>query len=93
MGRRGPEAAFRPAVLAIHANGDRRESLLDSNRAGNHAALADFELERFLHLYALNRGVLLTPFHNMALMCPDTTEADIDLHTKIFAEAAHQLTA
>ena len=71
----------------------RRESLLDSNRAGNHAALADFELERFLHLYALNRGVLLTPFHNMALMCPDTTEADIDLHTKIFAEAAHQLTA
>ncbi len=54
---------------------------------------ADFELERFLHLYALNRGVLLTPFHNMALMCPDTTEADIDLHTKIFAEAAHQLTA
>ena len=57
------------------------------------AAAADFELERFLHLYALNRGVLLTPFHNMALMCPATSEADIDLHTKIFAAAARELTS
>ena len=49
-------------------------------------------MERFLHLYALNRGVLLTPFHNMALMCPDSTESDIGLHTKIFGEAARELT-
>ncbi len=60
---------------------------------GESAAAADFELERFLHLYALNRGVLLTPFHNMALMCPATSEADIDLHTKIFAAAVHELAA
>src|ERR1700688_3810542 len=59
---------------------------------GESAAAADFELERFLHLYALNRGVLLTPFHNMALMCPATTPADIDQHTKIFAEALRELT-
>jgi glutamate-1-semialdehyde 2,1-aminomutase len=58
---------------------------------GESAAAADFELERFLHLYALNRGVLLTPFHNMALMCPATTPADIDHHTKIFAEAVSEL--
>jgi len=58
---------------------------------GESAAASDFELERFLHLYALNRGVLLTPFHNMALMCPETTAADIDLHTRIFAEAAQEL--
>jgi len=58
---------------------------------GESAAAADFQLERFLHLYALNRGVLLTPFHNMALMCPETTEADIDLHTKVFAEAVAEL--
>src|SRR6201984_2101946 len=58
---------------------------------GESAAAADFEMERFLHLYALNRGVLLTPFHNMALMCPDTTPADIDQHTKIFAEATNEL--
>src|SRR5262249_50732717 len=55
------------------------------------AAAADFELERFLHLYALNRGLLLTPFHNMVLMCPATTEADVDLHTTIFAEGAAEL--
>jgi len=55
------------------------------------AATADFELERFLHLYTLNRGVLLTPFHNMALISPATTEADIDLHTQTFAEATREL--
>ena len=58
---------------------------------GESAASVDFELERFLHLYTLNRGVLLTPFHNMALMCPDTTAADIDHHTKVFAEAVQEL--
>jgi glutamate-1-semialdehyde 2,1-aminomutase len=58
---------------------------------GESAAAADFELERFLHLYALNRGVLLTPFHNMALMCPETSAADIDQHTGIFAEAVREL--
>jgi len=58
---------------------------------GESAAATDFELERFLHLYALNRGVLLTPFHNMALMCPATTEADVNLHTRIFAEAVGEL--
>jgi glutamate-1-semialdehyde 2,1-aminomutase len=60
---------------------------------GESAASADFELERYLHLYTLNRGVLLTPFHNMALMCPATTESDVDLHTKIFAEATRELTS
>jgi glutamate-1-semialdehyde 2,1-aminomutase len=40
-------------------------------------------LEAYIHLYLLNRGVLLTPFHNMALMCPFTTEADVDLHGEV----------
>jgi glutamate-1-semialdehyde 2,1-aminomutase len=44
-----------------------------------------------MHLYALNRGVLLVPFHNMALMSPATTEEDVDLHTKVFDEAAGEL--
>jgi glutamate-1-semialdehyde 2,1-aminomutase len=57
------------------------------------AVAADFELERFLHLYALNRGVLLTPFHNMALMCPATTASDIDAHTRIFASVTEELTS
>jgi glutamate-1-semialdehyde 2,1-aminomutase len=57
-----------------------------------HAA-SEPELERYLHLHALNRGVLLTPFHNMALMSPETKEADVDLHTQLFDEAAAKLTA
>ena len=48
---------------------------------------ADPDLERFLHLWAMNRGVLMTPFHNMALMSPSTTEADVDAHTALFEEA------
>ncbi len=55
------------------------------------AATTDRELERFLHLHALNRGILMTPFHNMALMCPATTEADVDDHTRAFGDALNAL--
>ncbi len=55
------------------------------------AAAADAELEEFLHLFTANRGLLMTPFHNMALMCPQTTRADVDLHTELFAEAVARL--
>jgi glutamate-1-semialdehyde 2,1-aminomutase len=51
----------------------------------------DVELDPFIHLYLLNRGVLMTPFHNMALMSPATTEQDVDRHTAVFAEAADEL--
>jgi len=53
----------------------------------------DFELERFMHLYAMNRGILLTPFHNMALMSPQTEAGQVDRHTKVFREALKELTA
>lgn len=58
---------------------------------GQAAAALDGELEAYFHLFALNRGVLLTPFHNMALMSPVTTEADVDRHSDVFAEAIGQL--
>jgi glutamate-1-semialdehyde 2,1-aminomutase len=51
----------------------------------------DFGLERFMHLYAMNRGILLTPFHNMALMSPLTSKGDIDQHTNVFRDAAKEL--
>jgi glutamate-1-semialdehyde 2,1-aminomutase len=51
----------------------------------------DFELERFMHLYAMNRGVLLTPFHNMALMSPETKAEDVDHHTKVFRQCVQEL--
>jgi glutamate-1-semialdehyde 2,1-aminomutase len=57
------------------------------------AAAVDEELEGFLHLWCLNRGVLLTPFHNMALFSPHHTAADVDRHTEAFAEAITALTS
>jgi len=80
-------------VIRLGARAEYTFAAQPPRNGGESAAVADFELNRFLHLYALNRGVLLTPFHNMALMCPATTEADIDLHTQIFAEAARELVA
>src|SRR5216684_2042488 len=74
--------------------GCRAEYLFSATPAKNgqqaHAAM-DFELERFMHLYAMNRGILLTPFHNMALMSPQTEAADIDQHTKVFRECVREL--
>ncbi len=66
----------------------------DPARNGTQAHNAsDPELERYLHLHALNRGVLITPFHNMALMSPATSAADVDRHTEVFAEAVSDLLA
>jgi glutamate-1-semialdehyde 2,1-aminomutase len=64
-----------------------------ARNGGEAAAAMDFELERFMHLYALNRGILLTPFHNMALMCPSTSRTDVDKHTEVFAAAIGELIA
>jgi glutamate-1-semialdehyde 2,1-aminomutase len=55
------------------------------------AAAIDEELEAFMHLWAVNRGVLLTPFHNMALFSPHHTAADVDRHTAVFREAVTAL--
>ena len=55
------------------------------------AASLDPDLDRYLHLACLNRGVLMTPFHNMALLCPETTEADVDRHTEVFRECVTEL--
>ena len=63
-------------------------------RTGGEAADArDADLEAVLHLYLLNRGVLLTPFHNMSLMCPATTPADVDRHGEALAACLAELTA
>ena len=60
------------------------------NGAEAHDAM-DFPLERFLHLYAMNRGILLTPFHNMALMSPQTDASDVDHHSRVFREGVKEL--
>lgn len=58
---------------------------------GEAAASEDPELDRYMHLFSLNRGILLTPFHNMALICAQTTQEDIDYHTTVFREAVESL--
>ena len=92
----GVEAGIEQSGLPWHVTrlGCRAEYLFGPDRPRNGAeahAAGDFELERFMHLHALNRGILLTPFHNMALMSPATTETDVDLHTAVFREAVLEL--
>jgi glutamate-1-semialdehyde 2,1-aminomutase len=92
----GVEAGIEESALPWHVTrlGCRAEYLFGPDRPRNggeaHAA-GNFELERYMHLHALNRGILLTPFHNMALMSPATTEADVDRHTEVFREAVLEL--
>jgi glutamate-1-semialdehyde 2,1-aminomutase len=58
---------------------------------GEAAAAIDPELDRYMHLAALNRGILMTPFHNMALMAPQATVADVDRHTAAFRESVEAI--
>jgi glutamate-1-semialdehyde 2,1-aminomutase len=54
-------------------------------RNGSEAGAAlDAELEHLIHLALLNRGVMITPFHNMMLVCPATTPADVQKLLKAF---------
>jgi len=55
------------------------------------AASEDPLLDEFMHLYCMNRGILLTPFHNMTLMSPASTEADVDRHTEVFTAAIAEI--
>jgi glutamate-1-semialdehyde 2,1-aminomutase len=55
------------------------------------AAAADEQLDAYMHLAMVNRGILMTPFHNMALMCPETSRDDVDRHTQVFREVVGAL--
>ena len=99
LGRRwsdGVDAAIKEFDLPWHCNrlGARGEYIFRSKapRTGREAADAgDFELEQYIHLRLLNDGFLLTPFHNMALMSPSTTEDDVDTHTQVFRRMCFDL--
>src|SRR6266849_3954417 len=92
----GVAKAIAEAELPWHVTqlGCRAEYLFAAEAPKNgteaHDAM-DFELERFMHLYAMNRGILLTPFHNMALMSPQTESDDVERHTKVFRDAVMEL--
>lgn len=94
----GVQSAIDKAGLPWHVTqlGARAEYAFSAAppRDGAEAAAADdFELQQYLHLQALTHGVLLTPFHNMALMSPATTAADVDAHSHAIAEATAFVTS
>ena len=78
----------------VHRLGSRAEYWFcpPPRNGGEAAAAIDHDLDAFLHLWCLNRGILLTPVHNMALFCPAHTADDVDLHTEVFGGAVDALT-
>jgi glutamate-1-semialdehyde 2,1-aminomutase len=79
------------SVVSLGARAEYRFSAEPPRTGAESAAAADRDLEEYLHLYLLNRGVLITPFHNMALMCPATSPAQVDRHTEVFGAAVEEL--
>lgn len=78
-------------IIQLGARAEYRFCPTPPRNGGESAAVSDAELDSYMHVYAMNRGVLITPFHNMALMSPATSEADVDLHTEVFAAAVDDL--
>ena len=84
-----PKAPF--SIVQLGARCEVRFAPQAPRNGAESAAAHDGGLDHFFHLWMLNRGVLITPFHNMALMCPATSEADVDLHTALFDGACGAL--
>ena len=78
-------------VVRLGARAEYRFAPEPPRTGGEAAAQSDSGLDAYVHLYLMNRGVLITPFHNMALMCPATTAADVDSHSQAFAAAVDEL--
>ena len=81
------------SIVSLGARCEYRYSPEPPRTGAESAAAGDPELDEYLHLYLMNRGVLLTPFHNMALMCPATTEEQVDLAIEVFGAAVAELAA
>ncbi len=79
------------SIVSLGARAEYRFCPEPPRTGAESAAATDRELEEYLHLYLLNRGVLITPFHNMALMCPATTEGDVDRHSEAFNAALEEI--
>ncbi len=86
------QAGLKWTVSQLGARAEYRYADPPPRTGSESAAAADTELDDYLHAFLANRGVLITPFHNMALMCPQTTDEDVDRHTEAFTEAVSALT-
>ncbi len=81
------EAAGLPwHVVQLGARAEYRFRETPPRNGAEAIATKDGLLNKYVHLMALNRGILLTPFHNMALMGPATARAQVDRHTAVFEE-------
>ena len=79
------------SVVQLGARAEYRFARPAPRNGGESAAAADPDLDAYLHLFLANRGILLTPFHNMALMSPATSAADVDRHLEVFAQAVEDV--
>src|SRR4029453_15329043 len=79
------------SVVQLGARAEYRFTSPAPVNGGQSAAPGAAPRDAFLPLSLHNRGILLTPFHNMALMCPATTTADVDRHTEVFGAAVAEL--
>ena len=79
------------SIAQLGARAEYRFARPGPRNGGESAAAADAEMDEYMHLFMLNRGILMTPFHNMALMCPVTSADDVDRHSEVFAEAVADL--
>ena len=81
------------SIVSLGARCEYRYAPEPPRTGAESAAAGDPRLDEYLHLYLMNRGVLITPFHNMALMCPATTEEQVDRHSEVFGQAVAELAA
>lgn len=79
------------SITQLGARAEYRFTASPPRDGGESAAAADGELDEYMHLYTVNRGILMTPFHNMALMSPATTRADVAAHAEVFTSAVSEL--
>jgi glutamate-1-semialdehyde 2,1-aminomutase len=81
------------SIVSLGARCEYRYSPEPPRTGAESAAAGDPKLDEYLHLYLMNRGVLITPFHNMALMCPATTAEQVERHAHVFGDAVAELAA
>ena len=78
-------------IVQLGARAEYRFTPVVPRSGGESRAAHDARLDELLHLYAINRGIFMTPFHNMALMCPATSAGDVDRHTEVFGDVIEEL--
>ncbi|MFZ9751623.1 MAG: aminotransferase class III-fold pyridoxal phosphate-dependent enzyme, partial [Candidatus Nanopelagicales bacterium] len=81
------------SVAQLGARTEYRFTKPAPKNGGEAARASNDQLDEYMHLYLINRGIMMTPFHNMALMCPTTTKEDVAKHNEIFNQALAELTS